>query len=273
MPNAKDAELSPIKRILVIGPSGSGKSSQMWTLPGRKFLYLFDPNTLSTIQGLDLEYEPFLPELSELDPSLKKFNKEGKSDRFGEPREPTLWNRWTADLNQRGASGFFNDFDWLCIDSLTFLNKACMARQLFINGRYGDIEDLGDYRIVGSKITQVFDSIVSLPLNIYMTGHLDTFQDEKTKKLMVQIRAAGSSRAMLPLIFTDIWATERDENNKGEVIYQIRTRPDPRGFKDIRTSIRGLDEIVDVTIPNFPSDRGGIGAILSKHRKEQPANK
>lgn len=269
MPNAQDAELSKVKRILTLGTTGSGKSAQMWTLPGRKFLYLFDPNTMSTIQGLDIEYEAFLPDMSELDYTLKKFNKEGVSDKLPnrERREPTVYNRWADDLNERGESGFFENIDWLCIDSLTFLSKHLMNRQLYINGRYGDIEDLGDYRIVGSKLTSVFDSITSLPMNIYMTGHIDQFQDEKTKKISMQIRAPGSSRAMLPLIFTDIWMLERDYNSKGEIAYLARTRPDPHGFKEVRCSIRGLEEYIDITIPDFPSNKGGIGEILRRFTK------
>ena len=272
MPNAKDMAASATKRILFVGETGSGKSAQMWTLPGRKFLYLFDPNTKATIgkhknrSGLDIEYEEFLPDLGELDASLKKFNKEGKSDHLkGPKREPTLYNNWVEDLNEKGSSGFFNQFDWLCIDSLTFLCKACMDRQLFINGRYGDIEELADYRVVGSKISHVFDSVCSTDTNIYMTGHIDKFQDEKTKKIETLIRSPGSSRSMLPLIFTDIWQAERGEDAKGNPIFTARTMPDVRGLKSIRCSIPDMPEIVDVTIPDFPSNKGGIGALLAKY--------
>jgi len=267
MPNAKDMTASATKRILFVGKTGSGKSSQMWTLPGRKFLYLFDPNTKATIgkhrdrSGLDIEYEEFLPEIAELDASLKGFNKGAKSDKLrGPQREPTTYNRWVDDLNDKGASGFFNNFDWLCIDGLTHLGRACMARQLFINGRYGDIEELSDYRIVGSKLTSVFESICSTDTNIYMTGHIDTYQDEKTNRIETLIRSPGSSRAMLPLIFTDIWGASYEDGK-----YMARTKPDRRGLTDIRCSMSNVPETVDVTIPDFPSSKGGIGALLAKY--------
>lgn len=261
MPNAMSATTSATKRLLIVGPPGSGKTSQIWTLPGKKFLYHFDPNTMSTIKGLDIEYESFLPDVIELDASLKKFNKEGKSDRVhGKPREPTTYNRWVEHLNEQGSSGFFSQFNWLCIDGLTFLAKACMQRQLFINGRYGDIEELADYRVVGSKLTAVFDSICSTDINIYMTGHIDTYQDEKTNRIETLIRSPGSSRNMLPLIFTDIWSAEY-----GDGKYSVRTKPDKRGLQSIRCSMQRVPETVDVTIPDFPSSKGGIGALLAKY--------
>lgn len=268
MPNAKDMPIPATKRILLLGRPGSGKSAQMWTLPGRKFLYLFDPNTKATIgkhkdrAGLDIEYEEFLPDITELDASIKGFNKGSKSDKLrGPQREPTTYVRWVEHLNEQGEKGFFNDFDWLCIDGLTHLNRAAMARTLYINGRYGDIEDLSDYRVTGNKLTDVFHSVCSTDRNIYMTGHIDTYQDDKTKTIETLIRSHGSSRGALPTIFTDVWLAERGDGDK----YTARTKPASRGLKDIRCSIPNVPEIADITIPDFPSSRGGIGALLAKY--------
>lgn len=277
MPHIRDAKVSPFKRILAVGRTGTGKSTQMWTLPGKKFLYNFDPNTMASIKGIadqlhidppDIEYEEFTPDLLELDATLKKFNKEGKDDPAGKEykgREPTVYNDFLGDVNDRVEGGFFKDFNWLCFDSLTFIVKATMSRQLFINARTGEMEDRADYRIVGSKITEIFSSIASLPINVFMTGHLQIFQDEKTHKIETLLSAPGQSRNMLPLVFTDIWQTIKDDDG-----YSIRTRPDPRGLQDIRCSIQGLEELEDVTISDFKkAEQYGIGAILTEHSKEK----
>ena len=47
--------------FLLLGPTGSGKTSQILTLPGKTFCYLFDPSSLATLKGHDIEYELFLP--------------------------------------------------------------------------------------------------------------------------------------------------------------------------------------------------------------------
>jgi hypothetical protein len=274
--NLKDKMVSGRKRILAVGATGTGKSIQAWTLPGRKFEYVFDPNTMAALKGVsdqlgieppDIEAEEFYPDIINLDTTLKGFRTGSKGDKpedVGRARkevEPIVYMDFIADINKRVDDGFFSDFDWLIFDSLTFLSKAVMARNMYINDHYGGIEDLADYRVVGSKLTEVFTSLSTLDVNIYMTAHWSSFQDEKTKKIEVQINAPGSSRRMLPLVFTDIWQTVRLDDG-----YGVRTIPDPRGLQDLRSSIMGLKEIEDVTIDDFSkAEEFGIGAILTEH--------
>lgn len=284
MPHVRDAKTPAYKRILAVGGTGTGKTTQLWTLPGKKFLYQFDPNTMASIKGLadqlkieppDIEFEAFEPDILQLDSTLKGFRKDAKDDnpsmigRKKADAEPTVYLDFIEDINNKVDDGYFKNFQWLCFDSLTFLNRATMARNLFINDHYGFIEDLADYRVVGSKIAELFTSIASLPINIYMTAHWQSYQDEKTKKIETKINAHGQSRTMLPLVFTEIFQTLREEY-KGKTAYTIRTRPDPRGLQDLRTSILGLEELEDVTIEDFSrAQEYGIGAILTEHAKKE----
>lgn len=276
MGNLKDKMVSGRKRILAVGSTGTGKSVQPWTLPGRKFEYVFDPNTMAALKGIadqlgieppDIDAEEFYPDILNLDTTLKGFRSGSKGDkpedvgRTKKDAEPTVYMDFLDDINKRVDAGEFDNYDWLIFDSLTFLSKSVMARNMWINDHYGGIEDLADYRVVGSKLSEVFTSLSTLDINIYMTAHWSSFQDEKTKKIEVQINAPGSSRRMLPLVFTDIWQTVRLESG-----YGVRTVPDPRGLQDLRCSIVGLNEIEDVTIDDFSkAEEFGIGAILTEH--------
>jgi hypothetical protein len=264
MPNAKDnSSTTAFQKILVVGNGGSGKTFQMRTLPGRKFAYLFDPAALLSLQGADIDYEQYLPDVLELDSTLKGFNKNAKSDKPSSSREPTVYVRWVEDLNKRYESGFFKDYSWLCIDSLTLLANAVMDRQLWLNNRYGDIEDIADYRVTGSKIADVFRSICSIPINLYCTGHLNSFQDEKTKRIATQIQLPGKARNMLPLLFSNIWEARSTTEDKAQHV--LLTRPEPRGFDGIRTTLQGLTPVVDVTVRNLAQPESfGIGALLKK---------
>jgi GTPase SAR1 family protein len=265
MPNAKDAALSTRETIVLVGPTGSGKTTQIWSLPGRKFAYIFDPNALTSLRGLDLDYEEFLPDAVEMDATLKGFNKGAKSDKPSSSREPTVYNRWIEDLNAKFDSGFFDDYDWLIIDSITLMSAAIMDRQMYINNRYGGIEDLGDYRIVGSKLAEVFRSLASMDINIFATGHITSFQDEKTKKIETLLDLPGKGRSRIPLLFANIWLAHGTTDAKGNRLHEIQTAPEARGLQVIRSSIKGLDLREDVTIADFANpEASGIGAILKK---------
>lgn len=268
MPNARDAELEAHKRVLLVGRSGAGKTTQIWTLPGKKFLYIFDPNALSSLQGCDVDYESFSPDVLELDMSLKGFNKGAKSDKptNRSKSEPSVFLKWVDDFNKRYDAGFFNDYQWLLFDSATFFTKALMDRQLFINGRYGEVEDRADYKIVGAKISDIFSNISQMKINIMMTGHIATFQDEKTQRIDTQISLPGRARNSIPMQFTDIWMTYYDgEGQKGEKQYRVRTVPDARGLQDIRCSIQGLQPVEDVTIRDFKNPTlYGVGKLLQQ---------
>lgn len=264
MPNAKNAETPSKHNILLVGPTGSGKTTQIWTLPGKKFAYLFDPNALTSLRGCDLDYEEFLPDTLEIDATLKGFNKGARDDRPASSIEPTTYLKWVEDLNKRHDEGFFDDYDWLCFDSLTYLQRAVFDRQLFINNRYGKIEDLADYRIVGSKLSDVFRPISSLKINIFCTGHIRDFQDELTRRITTELSLAGQARSMIPLVMTNIWLAKGASDEK-EIKYEIQTRPDRRGLQCIRSSIAGLEMNHDVTIKDFSHATDyGIGKILKE---------
>jgi GTPase SAR1 family protein len=268
MPNARDAFDTPtFQKILVLGKGGSGKTSQFITLPGKKFVYLFDPGSRASIEGIDIDYEEFLPDAGDLDLWLRGFNTGSKSDT---PKkgpgiiapEPRCYFEWAEDFNQRVSDGFFANYAWIGFDSLTLLSKAMMDRQLFLNNRYGGIEDRADYRITGSKIGSVFRSICSMPNNIYATGHLTTFENEKTKILSTEINLPGSARTLLPLLFTNIWEARATTDGKNN--YVLITKPEQRGFQEIRTSLLGLNPVEDVVIKDFKTpEKFGIGRMLS----------
>lgn len=268
MPNLKDAATSAAyERILVAGRGGSGKTAQIWTLPGRKFAYLFDPAARKTLSGLDIDVEEFLPEAGDMNAALKGFNKDSKTDIIHGPKgpnkEPRVYVNWVEDFNKRLQENFFANYDWFILDSYTLFQNAVMDRNLYLNNRFGQIEDLSDYRVVGSKLADISRNIFSLPINIYATSHLNTFQDEKTKRLETQINLSGKGRTMIPLLCNNIWELRSSSDDKAARV--MLTKPEPRGFPDIRTSIKNLKAVEDIEIKdwNHPENYG-IGAILKK---------
>ncbi len=262
--SASDADVSPHQRILLCGPTGSGKSAQVWTLPGRKFAYVFDPNALPTYQGCpNLDYVEFLPEFGELDTSLKGFNKDSVSDRvIGGAKEPRLYEDWRDHLNDFYDEKTYEKYDWIIFDSLTFIVLAMMQRQLFINKRYGQVEDIPDLKVVGAKISDIWSRINGLPVSVMSMSHIQSYENDKTKKIETLLYLPGRARTLLPLSHSNSWATHAGDKPG---TWEIQTVPERRGLQDIRTSIKGLKPYEDVTIKDFrKAGEYGIGALLAR---------
>ena len=271
MPNAKEAHRKPGEKFLVLGNTGSGKTTLFATLPGRKFIYLFDPNALNSLQGFDIEYEEFLPDV--LNMAVTSLSK-GKGDRpqVAKAKSPSsVYQDFERDLETKLESGFFNDFDGIGFDSFTTLSDMVMDRVLEINGRAGQWPQMDDYGPQMNTLTNIVRTVTALGKTIYFTGHVEMKQDELTSRIYQTPLMTGRLKAKLPLLFSEIYLAKAETDPKGVVKYLIQTKPD-RFNPLVRCTIQGLDANHDVTV-DFAAIKAGKAKIedfgLGKIYKER----
>lgn len=259
MANARDAIETSAHRIFVMGDTGAGKTTQLLTLPGKKFAYLFDPNAILSLRGHDVDYEEFMPDRLNL--SAGSMSK-GKGDKTTD-YSSKLYVEWEKDIDERLSSGFFDDYDVIAIDSATTLLDLIMDRVLSINGRAGQWPHQDDYGPQMMTFTNIMRTLTGLGKTLYMTGHLETKKDELTQRIFRNPMMTGRLRTKIPLLFSDVFICEAECDGRSEVKYKLQTVPD-RMTTCVRTSIKGLNPIEDVTI-NFdePIEGQGIGGILN----------
>lgn len=261
MPNAKDFTRRN-EKFLLIGPTGSGKTSQFLTLPGKKFMYIFDPNALNTLKGYDLDYELFTPEILNLNVhSLTK----GVKDSKGIPDEPQTYVKWEKDFEDKIRSGFFKDYNVLGFDSFTTFADMVMDRVLWLNGRFGKQPEQPDWSAQINTISNVFRTATSLNLILFATGHEELRQDEITKRIVNQVILPGKLRIKIPLLFSEIYHTkvEVDEGVSGATKYLIQTKTDR--YQSLARDTIGLPTFVDVTITDWKKpEEFGLGKILKE---------
>lgn len=256
---AKDATISALNRVIFAGTGGAGKTAQLTTLaqPGqRAFAYLFDPNGLATLQGVDtIDYLEFLPQSEDVD-LVARGGKSKPSDRKAAKRsdkyDPSLYNRWVQDLNDRFDAGFFGDYDWLFIDGMTMLVDAAMSRQLHVQGNH--IPEIQDYQLIGIRVGQIWQGLYRLNINLACTCHVELRRDERSGKTEEQLLLPARSRQRLPLVHNSVLYCYCDDGR-----YWVRAQND-KAHPYCRTYIRGLDPVIDVTIPldgwSHPHDYG-----------------
>jgi hypothetical protein len=260
MPNAKNAHETTAKKFLLLGKTGSGKTSQLLTLPGKKFAYLFDPNAILSLQGHDVDYEEFMPDRLNL--SVKSLSKDKPSDKTTN-HQSLIYQKWEKDFDDRVKGGFFDTYDVIAIDSMTTFLDLIMDRVLTINGRAGSWPQQDDYGPQMTSFINVCRQLTALNKVIFMTGHIETRQDELTKRIFNQPMMTGRLKVKVPLLFSDIFVCSTEIGQNGKVSHKIQTTPD-RLTDTVRTTIKGLDPFEDVTIDWSKDPVGqGLGSLLS----------
>lgn len=244
MPDAKDIKIDQNRKILIYGPTGSGKTKLFTSIPGKKLLYLFDPGGLITIAGCDnLSYRPFFPEqVLGLKTTLK-----GRLETKGAKRhEPTVYIDFEKDVEAELENGF-KDFDVVGFDSLSTLSLIVMDRILFLQGRWGKVPELSDYNIVGDSIVNLFRSVLAIQDKIiYVTAHDDLVQDSISKKVITRLDVIKNLRRLLPRLVSDVWISSAESTpDKGDT-FTIQTMP-TREHPHAKNSFN-LPLYVDVTV-------------------------
>lgn len=269
MANALKAHETSTRKFLLLGDTGSGKTTQFLTLPGRKFIYLFDPNAIMSLQGYDIEYEEFLPDRLNLSVrSLKK----GVGDSTTAFKND-LYVAWETDFNERIESGFFDNYDVIGIDSATTFLDLIMDRILTVNGRAGQWPQQDDYGPQMLTFTNVCRTLMSLNKVIFMTGHLETKQDQLTQRIIRTPMLTGRLKTKIPLLFSDIFICEAENDGRGNISHKIQTVPD-RMTTSVRCTMKGLEPFEDVTINwDEPVEGQGLGGLLNWEAKQREEKK
>ena len=271
MANAKDAHDVATHKFLLLGPTGSGKTSQLLTLRGRKFAYLFDPNALLTLKGHDVEYEAFYPNNLSLD--LQSLKKDKGGDVLMGRQRSEVYLDWEKDFDKKLSSGFFEDYDVIAMDSITTLLDLIMDRILAINGRAGSWPQQDDYGPTMVTFTNIVRTLTSMNKTLLFTGHLSLEKDELSQTIYRVPVMTGKLKEKIPLLFSDIFATDCQNDGKGSITYTIQTVGDRR-TPTIRCSIKGLEPFEDVTIDWSKSVEGqGIGGLLNWEKKQITGDK
>ena len=253
-------------KILCVGPGGQGKTSLEATIPGRKFAYFFDQTALPTLDGVDIDYKLFLP--SEIPTTAVPLSdKPAHMPSRASDWVPDVYIDFEKDLQARLEANFFDDYDWLIIDSFTMLADITMDYILWLNNRTGKWPTQADWTATINTMSNIFRKLTALKIQIYCTAHTDFAKDEVSGVLVNQLQMSARLRSRIPMMFTDIWLaradTTKDKNGKEKATFSVQTTSD-RQNPFLRNSFRGrLDSIVDVTIRDWNHPEvSGVGKIM-----------
>lgn len=265
--NAASPDLENRNTIMFIGPVGAGKTQMYRTLPGRKFVYLFDPNARDAIQGSDdIDFVEFIPDHTDLDIAVKTLKKDS-FDRSGraEKADPKTYIEWEADWDERYSTGFFNQYDWIGFDSVTALSEIIMDRVQKLNSRLGKHPEQADYTAEMNVVKSIFRAASSIT-GMFCVVHTEVSKEESTGKILGQLVLTGKNRIRLPAKFAHIFGAKVDRDSKGAVKFLCVVKQD-REYPAVRTSLPALREEVEIDVTldyTKPLAGQGIGAYFKE---------
>lgn len=271
MPNAGDlthAELGA-PHFMLIGGAGAGKTTMIHTLPGRTFVFMFDPKGLRSLRGNpNIEYEAFLPDRLEM--GIKPLAKQSRQDK-GKADEPKQYEDFRAFFEEKDDENYFSQFDNLVLDSCSTLTDAILDRTLFLNGRLGRHPEQDDYPAAMAAFSNVIRNITALRKVVIFTAHMEHLKDDSKSKIIEQPLLIGKLRVRIPNLFSDILFFESDQSD-GKRMHLMHTVGE-RHRNYIKCSEPHLPAVVDVTMTDVPIPEraqfaNGLGVLYNLEAKE-----
>lgn len=278
MPHISTMKQKTNPKILCYGKAGSGKTSLFRTIPGRKFLYMFDPAGLNSLtDDDDIFYEQFLIDTIPMSVNTLKGIKDSGSPFYSNME---TYVRWENHFQTRLDKNWFSDpsveidgvrggFDALGFDSLTTLTDIVMDRILQLNQRAGKNPELGDYSILANTLARIVRNAAAPDCIIFLTAHEQPQQDKLLRSVSNEIVVPGQLKVKLPLLFSDIYHCTAEVDTKGKPLFKVATIaedlfPLARCSRVMQDSGMGLFHDVTIKTPD-PTD-SGLGPIIKRLR-------
>jgi len=267
----KDAGKVPV-RILAIGESGAGKTTQFWTLPAPRLALMFDPGGLASLRGLDADVETFFPD--NLDLHLKGVS---GGERPPENGAALAWERFNKFMLGSIREGLFQKYSSILLDSITTMQLLCsqgvtqskatdflVSNPRATKGATGLISK-DDYTPIKQTIGPAVAQVCFLPVaNVLVTAHVKENRTEEGVFTGYSLNAVGELRTSLSTFFDNVWHLYRKGTTEA-VEYYAHTHATSE-YKGLKTSFRSLNAVeqVDMTIKDWShAEQFGIGKILS----------
>jgi len=259
MPMISECNTQDRIRFLLYGNIGSGKTTLLRTLPGKKFIYMFDPSGRSSLKSDDnIWIEEFLPDSLPINVTTIKGVTSSTSVINYE-----IYKLWEADFNRRISEDWFKKegFSAICFDSLTTFGDIVFDQILALSGRLGKSPEISDYGMQANAISRVVRLATAQDCVVAFTGHEKSAQDKLLRTISNQIMVPGQLTQKLPILFSDIYHCKVDRVGS-TVKYIVETVPSEL-FPTARCSMQ-LPPEVDVTLKAGESDltKQGLGKIL-----------
>ena len=192
---------------LTFGPSSSGKSFAIKTLPAPIHVFSFDPGGS----------EPLYNEIQ---------NGRITVDRFEELsyKDPQCLRNFEKAYTEEKAMGLFDYVNCVVLDSLTMYMQACMYHVLKERKKVGEQPGKLEWGMSNTMVMKMINELMTLPCHLVLIAHEDIKDDEKRGLLTRTIVANKGVQLLVPALFTEIYY-QKSDFKKGARVNTFTTVP------------------------------------------------
>ena len=229
MKTLENRKKSDNKKILLIGDSGSGKTSLLGTATGYNTYILDFDNGLDVLAGSKIV---------------------GYDEFYDSGEKPTAWKALKAKFAEwRKAFPEELKNQVVALDSISTAAEAALRYVLDKNGRGAGLIQQGDWGQAISEVKDALAYLTTLPCHVIVTAHYQMHKDETLGQLyFVPLVYGKELPMMMPKYFNDCWRTFVDlPAGSAEPVYKLQVRPSGR-YSTLKNSL-GIKEIY--VAPNF----------------------
>lgn len=223
----------PVTHTVLYGPPGSGKTYFAASCPTPMLVFLFDlpgKETAYLEQGAAYDLRGDSYKGYDVSYVFEK-NKKGEEDIRIEhwydedPGNPVCFKEFQKRIIEFTREHEYEDYATVVLDSLTFMQAACIREAQRINPKVKDIRRLYmNARFMLEPI--LMNRLGSLPCNVVLTAHERVDQDDESGRVIYQGPAApGQLKNNLGAGYTELYHTFT-RKRRGDVEYLMQTRGD-----------------------------------------------
>lgn len=233
-----------LKKVLVIGHEGVGKTNFIKTMPKPIYIFSFDKG-YQTLAGED-----------KITVGICMDEDRQKPHAYAD--FALKFDALQKGLKYKNADGSEEPYKTIAIDSISFLGTFLFDHLQRLNN---NIDKPGGYAVYGavkSKLQDILNKAIMLTEYVCITALLDTDKDENTGELFFVPAVVGSTKAEMGAWFDAVFFMTVDKNpTTGQKVYKMLTVGDRRQKAKLRLPSSLAKLVAAAEEPDF-------GALIAK---------
>lgn len=242
-----------IRKLLLIGPEGVGKTNFIKTMPKPIYLFSFDKGyaTLAGEEGIKvgvcMDSDRYRPKA--FGEFQRKFDALVKGEKY----------KW--------PDGKEEPYQTIALDNISFLSTMLFDYQQALNNNIDRPGGFAVYGAVKSKLQDIVNKCVVIANYVVCTTLVRVEKDELTGEIFFKPEMEGSTRDVLGAWFDAVFFMSIDKRPDGRKQYKLITVGERRQKAKIRVPSKIADAISAVEVPDFKLLMDKINTAMRKEKK------